>query len=182
VDPADVIPAPAAPTYVGDAPWALESPQQPAVQAPPAVSPPLQTPTAEPAPTARPSVRVLPLLGAVAMIVSTALPWLEGFASANAFDVPLSFLFAPESAGESGLSLGIVLLAVGGVGAAGSFPFLPDAVRKVVGTAASLSTLGFAGQLYRLASDAGAAGDVVQLLGIGAYLGLAGGVVLAWAR
>jgi hypothetical protein len=119
----------------------------------------------------------------VAVLVSSFLPWLEGNGgSANAFDVPVSFLFSPETATESGFSLGVVLLLAGAAGAVTAFRAVPAGLRRVAGAAAAVVSAGFAAQLFRLASDAGQGGDAFQLLGIGAYVGLAGGAILVWGR
>ena len=158
--------------------------------APPAPPPPAPPPPAPPVPaaTAAPAIRPsIPLVGAGVAALSVFLPWISvGGPSANAFDVPVSFLFSYEDATKSGLGLGLLVLGVAGATAAVIVRGGDARLRRSLGSALVSVTVLFALQLQRLLGALGDGGFVdppslPSALGFGALLAVAGGAAAAFA-
>jgi hypothetical protein len=127
----------------------------------------------------------VPVIGGAVVALAVSAPWLTqgGLAtrsSATAGDIGLGFLFSGDPQAASGVRLGWVLAIFGLVAAALSV--IPEAAvaRLVLGAAIALAALVFAGQVMALASRVGGDfGDGLRLVGIGVYLALTGGAMLA---
>ncbi|HYI44813.1 MAG TPA: hypothetical protein VE174_05035 [Actinomycetota bacterium] len=153
------------------------------VRAPEGAAPAVPAPVEEARSDAAPGIRFGPLIGAGAVGLSAVLAWISGIDSASSFEVPLSFLFSGDQAVESGFDLGWVLIALAVVGIA--LCFRPDAslARRVCGGVAILISVLFTIQAARALSAFGAeASAVFDVLGVGVFLMLGGGLVLAIDR
>ena len=208
----DLQPPPADPTVpipVTQPPAAASPPYQPPAQypqvPPPAAPsypptaaypqvPPATQPVYQPAPAASgPAVRVaggvkmrpLPLIGAVVIAVAAALPWVDLLGrTANSFDIPMAFLFDPEGSagGSGGINIGVVMVLLGVVGGLLTFVPITGALRRALGGLAIAVSGVYIAQWIRLASDAGGGATFTDFVGFGAYVGIAGGVLLAAGR
>jgi hypothetical protein len=115
------------------------------------------------------------IAGGAAAIVGTLLPWLSASLtgrSANAFDVPVKFLFDPNNAFAGGINLGVILVVLGL--AAVGLAFVPAAgvARRIVGAVIAAAVIVFVVQLLRAVSN-----DAFQLLGPGVWVTMVGGLV-----
>jgi hypothetical protein len=134
-------------------------------------------------------VKPLSLIGAVAVAVAALLPWLDApgpGGAANAFKVPVAFLFDPTGAGTGGLQVGVVLVALGVIGAALTFvPGAKQILRALGGVSVAGAAL-FAAQVIRLVSELNSQGgsDVnpFTVIGVGVYATVVGGILLATGR
>lgn len=131
-------------------------------------------PAAVPAAPLNPYRPVLAIVGIIVVTLSTVLPWVSVFgASVNAWDVPF-FLLLTNEATATEFSTGIVLLVV----ILGAIPLLtgrplPVAASVTLG-AVAVSTGALA--IFRLVSQPTPRPGI----GIGVYLTLAGGVLVAY--
>lgn len=157
------------------------------VRAPEGVAPSVPAPTA-PAPVEESAsnptgIRFGPLIGAGAVGLSAVLAWISGIDSASSFEVPLSFLLSGDQAVESGFDLGWALLALALVGIAFCFRPAASLPRRICGGVAILISVLFTIQAARALSSFGAeASAVFDVLGVGVFLMLGGGLVLVIDR
>jgi hypothetical protein len=116
------------------------------------------------------------------LVVSAFLPWISGSPGVSAVDIPLEAVWNLE-ASDSGVKLGYVLLALGGVGAALAFVPRSARFRRVIGSIGLALILGFSLNLYRSIDQAGGSlSDVIGAVGLGIYVALAGAVCLQISR
>jgi hypothetical protein len=152
-----------------------------------AVLPIPQIPRRSPPPSAapgRPPFRfplgaTLALLGAVAVILSAVLPWDGPFRSSLPRDIPAVRLLS--DAGGSGLSLGILLLSVGTLGALMALltmavPVLKP-LRRLVGLLSLSLPFLFAVQTGRPILAEGSITPLWSALGVGVYVAAGGAFV-----
>jgi hypothetical protein len=121
------------------------------------------------------------LLGAVAVIVSSILPWEGPFEGSLPRDIPVRLLVDP-SGPSTGFSLGILILLVGTIGALMALvtmavPFLKF-VRRLVGLTTLAVPAVFIVRTFQLAVEDGAFLDLPALLGAGVYVAVVGALVL----
>lgn len=154
--------------------------QQPV--APPVPYVPLPPPAREQREPARgfPLGATFALIGAVAVIVSAILEWSGPFGEDLPRDIAFRLLFDPRGP-ATGPNLGVVLLAVGTLGALVALltmavPLLTPA-RRLVGLATLAIPAGFAVRTVQLGLSDGSILDVPSLLGPGFYVALAGSIV-----
>lgn len=175
------------PAPVVSPPPAAAPPPSPAVSPPPgSVSPQPVAPAPSPASTvgtpgraSRRAVHALALIGGAVAAVAAFLPWLSSLGSANAFDVPLAVLWSLDP-GTGGLKLGFALVPLGAVGVLLAFVPGLGAARRLVGVLLAAAAVDFVVQTWRAVSDlGGGVGDVFDLLGVGAYVTLVGGALIA---
>jgi hypothetical protein len=125
------------------------------------------------------TIHLLPIVGAVLVFVATALAWVSGFGSQNAYDTPfglVGFLIHPASpVGTSTFKIGVLLDLIAGVGI--GLTVLSLAVRRLVGLAAMLLPVLYAVQLHRLL-DHDHVGDFFGHLGAGPYVAFVGGLLM----
>jgi hypothetical protein len=162
------------------------SPGGPA-RAPAAAPEPAPAP-APPAPAAPP--RPFPwgasfaLLGAVAVIVSSILPWEGPFEGSLPRDIPVRLLVDPQGP-SSGISLGMVLLLLGTIGALMALVTMAAPFLKFVRRLAGLATLAIPAVFVLRTVDPlladGEIGQLLSALGAGVYTATAGAVVLLLA-
>jgi hypothetical protein len=159
----------------------------------PAVGRPMGTPAAPPAPAPvapPPPARPFPwgasfaLLGAVAVIVSSILPWEGPFEESLPRDIPVRLLVDPQGP-ASGVGLGIVLLILGTLGALMALvtmavPFLKF-VRRLVGLAILAIPAVFVLRAADPLLSQGEIGRLPTTLGPGVYTATAGALVLLLA-
>lgn len=135
---------------------------------------------------ARARANPVPLIAAVALLVSAFLPWFSDFV--GSFDLPIAFLWSLEP-DESWFSIGLLVLAVG-VGALATILFerLGQYQRIVGGVASGIATLWLM-QTFRVALDweDGAVGTALadmftEVLSFGPWVALAAGAVLLIKR
>ena len=198
--PPAVVPAAAPPPYTPPpaTPTAYQPPppgpppfQQPYPAYPPAqqgygVPPPgPQAPGSGPAVAGGLKIRVVPLIGAVAIALSSALPWLTSVVSRglvspsqNGFDVPFKFLFDPTGA-SGGLKVGLALVLLGVAGGLLTFVRATGAIRRLLGVAAIAIGGAYIAQLIRFVNDLGGGISVTKVMGFGVYVAIGGGVLLA---
>ncbi|MEW6059459.1 MAG: hypothetical protein AB1551_04840 [Actinomycetota bacterium] len=115
----------------------------------------------------------------MAVVVAAFLPWLSGLGSASAFDVPLAVLWSLNP-GTGGLKLGFLIVALGALGA--GLAMLPrfDGGRLLLGALIMVVAADFVVQTWRAVSDLGGGfGDVFDVLGVGVYVTLVGGALIA---
>ncbi|MCA1706788.1 MAG: zinc ribbon domain-containing protein [Actinobacteria bacterium] len=145
--------------------------------------PAMDSPSAAPAGSAVGSaVRVGPLIGAAAIGVSALLGWIA-FAgeSSNGFDVPVAVLW--DKTAESGLDLGWVLIALAVAAAALCFRADASLPRRTCGGVAVLVAAVYVFQLDSALSELGGGGpNVFDVTGLGVFVALGGGLVLAIDR
>lgn len=125
----------------------------------------------------------IPLVGGLALMVSSVLPWVNapGAPSANAFEVPVTFLFDPLGA-PGGPRVGLVLLLIGLAGAALAFVPAGRVVRRLIGPVATAAGGLFISAVIRLVGDAGGGVGPLDLIGFGAYVSIVGGILVAAGR
>jgi hypothetical protein len=140
------------------------------------------TPPYPPYRGARASPRGIPIIGVVGgalLALSSVVPWLRHTVTsrANAFNVPAAFLFN-DRAGDRGLRLGFVVLALGVAAIVLLLTGLP--VGRALGRAVGVVGLVVAGlflvQFARLWSDLHQTGAISNL-GIGMYVAALGGAL-----
>lgn len=128
-------------------------------------------------------LRYLAAAGAVLAVLGALLPWIDaGGSSENAFGTPAAFLVDFKTTAGDGFNVGFVVLALAAATAALSFvkePWAPTAVR-VGGIVLAAVGLLFVVQLFRLANFFDV--SLSDLIGVGAFLVIAGGVAAAFAR
>lgn len=173
---------------VGPAPSTLPPPPSapsaaaPIATAPPTAAPQAAAPQERPAPGRSVSVKPLPVLGGVLLVVSAFLPWISGAGSANALDIPIQALWDIETV-DGPVKLGFALLALGVLGAGLAIIQRSSWLRRLCGSVGVAIVLGFAAQLYRVIDAAGGSpGDVLSAIGVGVYVALAGAVALQFSR
>jgi hypothetical protein len=132
-------------------------------------------------------IRALPLIGAVAIAVSAALPWIPSgglVPTQNGFDVPFQFLFDPEGTvgGRGGVTIGVALVLLGVIGGLLTFVPITGAIRRAFGGIAIAMAGAYMAQWARLLGDSGGGASFTDVVGFGAYVALAGGVLLAAGR
>ena len=122
------------------------------------------------------------LIGGLLVALSTILPWVRlGQDSVNAFKVPIKFLFDPSTQSTGGgFSVGLLLVALGAVAAAGSlWPRFSQVQRAAAGGCLLIVSV-CAGQLQRAASELsqafGQRVSLFSLLGLGVFVCLAGSI------
>jgi hypothetical protein len=125
-------------------------------------------------------VRPVPLIGAAGVLIASVLPWISvgGTSSSNAFDVPFSFLTGSQTS-SGGFKVGVGLVLLGIAGAVLTFVPSTGVLRRLMGVAAIGIGAAFIGQLARLISDLDFGPSVGDALGIGVYVAIGGGVLLA---
>lgn len=117
------------------------------------------------------------LVGAAAVIVSSFLGWVSGAVSGGGgFDVPLQFLVNRNKV-TGGPAIGLLVLALGVVGALAALGWLSSLVGRAAGLGALAVPTLFLVQLERLPGG-GTSGRGVLTLGTGAWLCAAGGLAL----
>jgi hypothetical protein len=163
--------------------------QRPDGQAPAPAEPPAAAPGRTPqAPAGRaqpfPWGASFALLGAVAVIVSSILPWEGPFEGSLPRDIPVRLLIDPDGP-SSGISLGMILLFLGTVGALMALVTMAVPSLKFVRRLVGLITLSIpAVFVLRTIDPLLAAGEIGQLpsaLGAGVYTAVAGSLVLLLA-
>jgi hypothetical protein len=128
------------------------------------------------------TVKPLPVLGGVLLVVSAFLPWISGAGSANALDIPIQALWDIETI-DGPVKLAFALLALGVLGAGLVIIQRGSWLRRLCGSVGAAIVLGFAAQLYRVIDAAGGSpGDVLSAIGVGVYVALAGAVALQFSR
>jgi hypothetical protein len=124
------------------------------------------------------------LLGAVAVIVSSILPWEGPFEGSLPRDIPARLLIDPDGP-SSGISLGMILLILGTVGALMALVTMAVPSLKFVRRLVGLITLSIpAIFVLRTIDPLLAEGEIGQLpsaLGAGVYTAVAGSLVLLLA-
>jgi hypothetical protein len=123
---------------------------------------------------------MLALLGAVAVILSAVLPWDGPFRSSLPRDIAASRLLAPDAAGN-GLSLGILLLVTGTLGAlvallTMAIPILKP-LRRLVGLLSLSLPFLFAVQTGRPILAEGSITPLWSALGVGVYVAAGGAFI-----
>lgn len=115
-------------------------------------------------------------------MLAAFLPWLSApGTSSNAFDVPLSFLWSPESAG-TGVKMGIPLIVLGAAGAGLSFLPRTKQIRRMLGSVALFAAIAYVGQLFRVVDKLGGGAGAFDFMGIAVYVSAVGGALLATGR
>jgi hypothetical protein len=131
-------------------------------------------------------VRPIPLIGALAVAVAAFLPWFNGVAgagSANGFDVPYGFLIDPaEVAADSAFTIGLAMLLIGIAGAVLAAVGGSSVMRRLLGTAAGAIAGVYIAQLARFVGEFGGEIAATDLLGIGTYVAIGGGVLLGLGK
>jgi hypothetical protein len=120
--------------------------------------------------------------GSLGILVSAFLPWISANGSQSGSEVPLPILWN-LSADPEGPKLGFALCALGAGGLALSFVPRTAIVRRVLGGLAMLVAIAFAVQVFRAVDQLGGdLGDAFDVLGVAAYVALAGGLLLTSSR
>src|SRR5205807_5891826 len=130
-------------------------------------------------------IRVIPLIGAVAVAVASALPWvssIQGSASENGFKVPFKFLFDFKSQSGGGFKVGIALILLGVIGGLLTFVPVSGIIRRLLGVGAIAIGGAYIAQLVKLVHDLGGGISVTRVLGFGVYVAIGGGVLLTAGR
>jgi hypothetical protein len=120
----------------------------------------------------------------MAVVVGSVLPWFKsvrGSPSATAFKIPFSFLIDPTKR-LTGPKIGLILLLVGVVGALLTFVPVTGVIRRLLGTAAVLIGGVFLGQLAHSLSNVPGGISVTSVAGLGVYISIVGGLLLAAGR
>lgn len=129
------------------------------------------------------SLRPLPLVGAAGLLLAAFLPWVDAFgASANSFDVALSFLWDVNASGSDFGFLVVALAVVAVVLAALPRPY--RGLLMLAGVVTIAVGADFIAQMYRGVADIGGTlGDTFDYLGFAPWVMLASGItLLAGAR
>jgi hypothetical protein len=130
-------------------------------------------------------VRPIPLIGGIAIAISSALPWIasvQGGDSIKGFDVPAAFLFDFKKAGSGGLKIGLVVLLVGVIGAALTLLPVTGAIRRLLGGLGVVIGGLYVVQLGRLVDAVGGGVSLTDAIGFGVYVAAGGGLLLAAGR
>ncbi len=182
-------PRPAPPPAPPPAPGYVAVP--PGGGTPPGPAPPPAAAVTAPAPAAgtsasaaprRVGIQPLAIAGGMAVALAVFLPWLsvQG-SSSDGFDVPLSFLWSPESGG-GGIKLGIPLLVIGAAGVGLSLLPGTKQIRRILGSLALLITVAYVGQLFRAVGKLGGGANAFDFVGAAVYVSAIGGALLAVSR
>ena len=118
------------------------------------------------------------LVGAAAAILAVPLPWANlRVGSPSSIDFPVSFLLSGKFGATGGLSIGVLVLILAGVGALlFSFPKL-SFLRRLCGGTIALVAVVFAAQLIQTLTRAQQMSPTS--IAVGVFLALVGGVVMA---
>ncbi|MEX1047297.1 MAG: hypothetical protein WD757_08945 [Actinomycetota bacterium] len=124
-------------------------------------------------------IKILPLVGAIAIVLSVIQPWIAGIGSVHADELPVNYVLTGDI-GASTFSLAVLLLVVA---AAGAILFSLDRwtiLRRICGGAVMLLVVLFLAQLFSsgVGDDAGLR-VTVDLIGVGPYFAFVGGALLA---
>lgn len=123
-------------------------------------------------------IRPLPLVAAVALLVSAFLPWVSQGGSTNSLDVPLSFLWDFTSSGDPQLGWIVIALGVLTLGVAVMKQEM-RAVLMLFGVLSIALSAAFIVQMYRGIADFGGSGsDLFDWLGFAPWVALGAGVIL----
>lgn len=146
--------------------------------------PPPPTPTssriAEKMVNTRPK-RPLPLLAAVGLVVSALLPWFSvGGFTLSSFDVSIGYLWNGSEA-SGGLPLGWLLMVLAaGVAAVALAREARAKLARGLAIGAFVVPIAFLGQTQAEISDLGNAPNLLDWIGIGAWLALVSGLLIGW--
>ena len=127
-------------------------------------------------------VSIAGLLGAIAVGVSSILVWFNtASGKAEALDIPAEILGSSNFGAISGFELGLILIGLGVVGLGVSFQASARPLRRFIGVAALVVVGLFVFQVNKGIGETQLAGDpaLFDVLGIGVYVALAGGLLLA---
>ena len=116
-------------------------------------------------------------IGAIALIAAAFLPWfdLEGFGTANSFDVALPFLWDLNASGDP--AVGFVVAGLGALGLLAAFiPGIPDGLRRLAGIGGFVVAGLFAFQVHRGIDTT--VSDTIDALGFGVFVALAGSALM----
>ncbi len=122
------------------------------------------------------SIRLLPLLGGIALLLSAFLPW-ESFGQGfdvKPFDLPLAVLWGEGSPSQPELGLALVIIGVAAIGL-GFLPKVPGRAIVVAGLLGAACAVLFFIQLGRAADWK--IGDMFDILGAGFWIAFVGGVL-----
>jgi hypothetical protein len=136
------------------------------------------------APVSYSGIRLLPLIGAVAAVVSGFLPWLSyGGANLSAFRAPLRFLFGSQDPGGGGPDIGYAVLAAAALAAAGAlYPRLRVLARIGAMALVAMAALFVVQAQRRLIGFAPGGESVMKLLGSGVYVAAAAGLLVLFSK
>jgi hypothetical protein len=168
------------------------TPEAVPLPAPPSAPHPVVTPQRvvqpQPAPAAS-AARALPfkpvaVAAGALLVIGALLPWISGagLTTSNALDVPVQSLW-DLNATDGPIKVGFVTIALGLLG--GGLSFVPRTawVRRLCGSIALAVVAAFVLQFFRAVDQAGGSfGDVLESIGIGLYLSLAGAIGLQLSR
>jgi hypothetical protein len=121
---------------------------------------------------------VLPIGGAVALILSAFLPWWKASGNSEGLDWPLNFLWEAKKSSEGDLSVGLLMIALGALVLILTMMPLAKIPRRLVGGAAMLVAVLFARAVLEAQSGADLGSLLTDELSVGFWVALAGGVVL----
>ncbi len=122
------------------------------------------------------SIRLLPLLGGIALLLSALLPW-ESFGQGfdvKPFDLPLAVLWGEGSPSQPELGLALVIIGVAAIGL-GFLPKVPRRAIVVAGLLGAACAVLFFIQLGRAADWK--IGDMFDILAAGFWIAFVGGVL-----
>jgi len=124
-------------------------------------------------------IRVLPLIGSIAVVVSVVQPWISGLGTVHAEELPVGYIVSGEI-GSSKFSLGILLLLLATLGAILFSLDRWSAVRRTCGGVIMLLVVLFLAQLFSGgAEEQTGLRLTVDSIGVGPYFAFIGGALLA---
>lgn len=124
-------------------------------------------------------IKILPLVGAVAVVISVIQPWITGIGTVHADELPVNYILTGEVE-ASNFSLAVVLLVVAAAGAVLFSLGRWTIVRRVCGGAVMLLVVLFLAQLFSSGvGDQAGLRFTVDSIGVGTYFAFVGGALLA---
>jgi hypothetical protein len=154
----------------------------PVAAVPPATS---LVPPAAVVPSSAPHPRAfhpVALAGSVALLVSLALPWVQGGGGTYAFDIPIQFLWDFRQF-DGAVKVGFVVSALGILAALLCFFAGTGWVRRICGSLVLIVAVAFVAQIFRgVDAFGGTLADLLDTLGAGVYVTAAGAIALQVSR
>jgi hypothetical protein len=121
---------------------------------------------------------IAPVAGGAALIVSGFLPWWKASGNSAALDWPVNFLWEAKKSSTGTISIGVVVILLGGIALILTLMPFSKAVRRLVGALGVAVAVLFIRAIVSAQSGADFGSAITDEAEIGLWIAAAGGVLL----